>query len=153
MRRKILSMLTLLTICSGFASCDEDFDNWRSETRDEVDWTNARVTIDVNDWIYDSNGNGSGYYYSNIKVKEIDKEVYRYGLVCCYLYDGDVQTQLPCTRYMTDGKHEWQRTIDFDFYRRGVTIYVTDFVPQNGASDNFVPDEPEDMKFRIAVIK
>ena len=72
------------------------------------------------------------------------------------MYDDAVQTQLPCTRYMSDGKHQWTRTIDFDFYKRGITIYVTDFVTQNEAStkpsDDFVPDEPGEIKFRIAVL-
>ena len=155
MRRKILSMFMLLA-AAGFVSCDEDFDYLRIETRDEVDWTTITVTIDADEWNYNSNSDDTGYYYADVKVREIDKDVCRNGLVCCYMYDDAVQTQLPCTRYMSDGKHQWTRTIDFDFYKRGITIYVTDFVTQNEAStkpsDDFVPDEPGDIKFRIAVL-
>lgn len=146
MKRKILSMFTLLAIVAGFSSCDDDY--LRNETRDDVEWTTKKIKVEEEDWIYQSNRNApGGYFYTDIKVNELDGDVFRGGLVCCYLYDGDdVQIPLPCTRTMSDGKHEWQRTIDFDFYRKGITIYVSDF-----PSDDFVPD-PEEMKFRIALL-
>ena len=152
MKRKILSMFTLLAIAAGFSSCDDDY--WNTETREDVEWTTQKVTVKERDWAYQTNHSGSGgYYFADIKVRELDGDVFRRGLVCCYMYDGDdLQIPLPCTRTISDGAHEWQRTIDFEFYRKGITIYVTDFIPQSEANANFEPDEPEEMRFRIALL-
>lgn len=154
MRRKILSMFVLLA-AAGFVSCDEDLDHMRNGVSDDVDWTTKKVTVQERDWVYQSNrDNSGGYYYADIKVRDLNSDVFRGGLVCCYLYDGnDVQIPLPCTRTISDSAHEWQRTIDFEFYRKGITIYVTDYIPQTGASNNFEPNEPGEMKFRIALLE
>ena len=159
MRRKILSMFVLLAATAGFVSCDEDLEYMRNGVSDDVDWTTKKVTVQERDWIYQSNhDNSGGYYYADIKVRDLNSDVFRGGIVCCYMYDGnDVQIPLPCTRTMSDGTHEWQRTIDFEFYRKGITFYVTDYIPQTGItttpSDNFEPDEPGEMKFRIVLLE
>ena len=149
MKRKILSMIALVAIAAGFSACEENDGHLRNEIREDVDWSITKVTIDEDDWSYKTNRDGSSYYYCDVKVNDIDSWVYKGGLVCCYLYDGDdVQTQLPCTRYLTDGTNYWTRTIDYDFYKKGVTIYVTDFLP-----DNSQPETPEKMTFRILVLE
>ena len=138
-------------MAGGFTACDEDFDCLRNETRDEVDWFTTKVTIEPRDWNYSPNG----YYYTDVKVRELDRDVFRGGIVCCYLYDGkDVQIQLPYTRHYNEGGQEWTRTIDYDFYKHGVTIYVTDYSPNQGSNgDKFEPECPDEMTFRIALIE
>ena len=155
MKRKILSIFALIVMAGGFTACDEDFDYLRSETRDEVDWFTTKVTIDSHDWNYSQGGN---YYFADVRVRELDRDVYRGGIVCCYLYDGnDVQIQLPYTRHYNEGGQEWIRTIDYEFYKRGITIYVTDYPLNQGSSsssanDQFEPERPDDMTFRIALL-
>ncbi len=149
MKRKILSMFVLAAVAVSFSACEVDDDHLRNETREDVDWSIAKVTIYEDDWNYKTNRDGSSYYYVDVKVNEINNRVYKGGLVCCYMYDGDdVQTQLPCTRYLTDGTNYWTRTIDYDFYKKGVTIYVTDFLPDGEKAEN-----PGKMTFRIAVLE
>lgn len=142
-RNFILAALALMFV--GLAtSCDDD-DSLRDETSDDVTWHTKKITVKAKDWELYSNRDNDIYYFADIDVSELTSAVCKGGIVCCYLYEGDAQTQMPCTRYYQDSdQNYWSKTIDYDFYKGGITIYVTD--------SEFYDENPGDMEFRLAFI-
>lgn len=145
MKRKLLWAFAALLSVGTLASCEEDDDHLRNRTEDDIEWNTKEVTVRSGDWEYvNGSRNCNSYYYADVKVSDLNKEKCKGGIICCYLYDDDVQTQLPCTRYFNTDGEEWSRTIDYDFYKNGVTFYVTE------SRDSL--SQPERMEFRIAFI-
>lgn len=145
MKRKLLWAFAALLSVGTLASCEEDDDHLRNRTEDDIEWNSINVTVRAGDWEYvKGSKNCNSYYYADVDLKELKQNKCDGGLICCYLYDDDVQTQLPCTRYYNSGNKEWSRTIDYDFYKKGVTFYVTE------SNDSI--SLPERMEFRIVFI-
>lgn len=145
MKKSFLMAFMAMAFTGFLVSCEEDDEHLRNRTEDDIEWNTINVTVRAGDWEYvEGSRNCNSYYYADVKVSDLDKNKCKGGIICCYLYDDEVQTQLPCTRYYNSGNEEWSRTIDYDFYKKGVTFYVT----ESRDSINL----PERMEFRIAFI-
>ena len=84
------------------------------------------------------------YFKCNKKVSDLTYAVLDGGMVNCYLYvdNSDTQAQLPTVRHFENREgHLWTRTIDYEYYSGGVTFYVTD--------SDFAGEQPGTMDFRL----
>ncbi len=146
MKRKLLWAFAALLSVGALTSCEDDSHTLRDEMSEDIDWYSKKITVKSDDWVLHSNrDNDNIYYYADIKVSELTGSICKGGIICCYLYEDNAQTQLPCTRYYQDSdQNYWSKTIDYDFYKGGITIYVTD--------SEFYDENPGDMEFRLAFI-
>jgi hypothetical protein len=105
-----------------------------------------RFTVKASDWQQVTDQAGlNRYYRCNFPISGVNQYVIDNGATIAYIeFDGFQQT-LPYTRHFenNDGA-KWTRTVDFDFSRTDVHFYVT--------NNDFVPDPPETMYFRVVFI-
>jgi|GEM_PF-2672504 len=146
MKRHFLFAIAAVVFSGFVASCDDDDkDDLRSGIEDSINWHSIAITVHSDDWKYHTGrNNANGYYYADVKVDKLTRAICDGGMVCCYIYNDDYQSPLPNIRYYNSGNEEWTKTIDYEFYRKGVTFYVTD-------SHN-IDELPEKMEFRLAFI-
>lgn len=141
MKTRIITAIVLATI--GLASCSEsDTFALRDQCTEDACWYSGE--FDVNRWTKVSDRDGlNSYYMADIRVPRLDYEIMRGGLVNCYLFvNSNTQTPLPCVRHYENADGQlWTRTIDFEYYNGGVTVFVTD--------SDFSGDVPDSMTFRI----
>ena len=140
--RKLFIVIFLLSCLTAFNSCDNGTRTLRNETTVDVIWTSVEICADK--WMKCSDADGLNTYYKySIGINGLNMNVLKGGLVQCYLYNGDSQTPLPVVRHYENlhGQY-WTRTIDYEFYHGGVSIYVTD--------NDFAGDPPGVMYFRLA---
>lgn len=140
--RIILAALLLTTL--GMLSCADDADTLRSDISQETRWYSGEFSVLATEWIKVADRNGlNSYYKASKRITQISDNVLSGGQVNCYLYvDNNTQAPLPNVRhYENNSGQMWTRTVDYDFYNGGVTIYVTD--------SDFAGEKPESMTFRI----
>lgn len=135
-------LAAIAVMALGVTSCDRYVNTLRNETSEEVRWYSADFHVDRWTKVYDADGL-NGYYKADVKVSYLDYAVLRGGQVNCYLYTStETQTPLPNVRhYENSAGQRWTRTIDYEYYSGGLTIYVTD--------NDFACDVPGGMYFRV----
>lgn len=140
MKARILLVIILLTL--GLTSCENDARTLRSVTNEDVNWYSGEFTVDRWEKCCDRDGLNV-YYRAEVRIDRINYMVFRGGQVNCYLYiDQYTQAPLPNVRHYENKEGQmWTRTIDYDYYEGGMTIYVTD--------SDFAGDYPDPMSFRL----
>jgi hypothetical protein len=133
-------ILLILAVALAVISC-------RDSVSDEL---NAKqiISLKVNssDWVENTDNAGLNRFYSyHFPVNEINSNIYNNGAVVGYIeLDGRQQT-LPYVRhYENSNGSMWTRTVDFDYLKGGINIYVT--------NSDFMSDPPETMNFRIVLM-
>lgn len=135
----------IILMALGLTSCEKkEIYTVRDETAEQVNWFCGE--FDVERWMECSDADSlNKYYKADIRIQHLDCDAVHYGQVNCYLYVGpDIQTPLPYNRhYENRVGQKWTRTIDYEYYEGGITIYVTD--------NDFAGDVPGPMTFRITL--
>ncbi|MCK9300957.1 MAG: hypothetical protein M0P23_06220 [Bacteroidales bacterium] len=133
----VLGIITLLLY-----SCDTTVFE-----RETTQWTFVELEAKPADWQEYVDNDGKNRYYScSYNVPEIDYDVYDYGAVLCYVDLNGAQQIMPYVRHYEDTNGaQWTRTVDFEYSRGKVNIFVT--------NSDFVVDPPaETMYFRLVLI-
>lgn len=142
MKGRIFAAIAVMAL--GLTSCERYVYTIRDETSEEIRWYSAEFNVER--WVECCDADGlNRYYVADISIPRITSNVIRYGQVNCYLFVGaETQTPLPCVRHYENLKAQlWTRTIDYEYYNGGLSIYVTD--------NDFAGDVPEPMSFRITM--
>lgn len=139
------AVLFLLACAPAFVSCDDETRTLRNETTDDVIWKSKEIRVLDTEWQKFVDRDGMNCYFKcNKKVSDLTYAVLDGGMVNCYLYvdNSDTQAQLPTVRHFENREgHLWTRTIDYEYYSGGVTFYVTD--------SDFAGEQPGTMDFRL----
>lgn len=140
MKTRIIAAIILGAV--GLMSCEDDARTLRVETTEDVCWYSGEFSIGHWTKVSDRNGLNS-YYKADVRLNNMNYDVISGGLVNCYLFvDADVQAPLPCVRHYENAEGQmWTRTIDYEYYYGGLTVYVTD--------SDFAGENPGPMSFRI----
>lgn len=105
------------------------------------------ITVNKGDWVESTDADGLNRYYScHVSMPEINSTIYNKGSVVVYYYNGNTQQQLPYVRhYQNTAGYYWTETVDFDYTKGGMDLYVTDsdFAPNN---------RPDGMDFRVVLM-
>lgn len=139
---KARTFAAIVFVALGLTSCERYVYTVRDETSEEVRWYSGEFNVER--WIEGCDADGlNRYYMANVSIPRLDYNAVRYGQVSCYLYVGPgTQAPLPYVRHYENYKDQrWTRTIDYEYYEGGITIYVTD--------NDFAGDVPEPITFRI----
>lgn len=139
---KTVTFTAIAIMTLGLVSCEGYVSTVRNETTDCVRWYSCEFC--VNCWTECCDAEGlNRYYKADVSVYHLSGEVTRAGQVSCYMYvDNDVQAPLPSVRHYENNEGQmWTRTIDYDYYCGGMTIYVTD--------SDFAGGVPGPMAFRV----
>lgn len=139
---KKIAFAAMAIMAFGLMSCENDASTIRDELSEEVRWYSGEFNVDCWTRLSDTDGL-NGYYKADVRIPNLNYSVLRGGQVNCYLFVGkDAQAPLPYVRHYENGSGQrWTRTIDYEYYDGGVTVYVTD--------SDFAGDVPEAMSFRI----
>ena len=133
-------LFLILAIALAVISC-------RDSVSDELD-TKQIISLKVNssDWVENIDNAGLNRFYSyHFPINEINSNIYNNGAVVGYIELDGRQQALPYVRHFENSNGTmWTRTVDFDYLKGGVNIYVT--------NSDFVSDPPETMNFRIVLI-
>ena len=133
-------LFLILAIALAVISC-------RDSVSDELD-TKQIISLKVNssDWVENTDNAGLNRFYSyHFPINEINSNIYNNGAVVGYIELDGRQQALPYVRHFENSNGTmWTRTVDFDYLKGGVNIYVT--------NSDFVSDPPETMYFRIVLI-
>ncbi|MBP6661798.1 MAG: hypothetical protein KA172_01795 [Paludibacter sp.] len=133
-------LFLILAIALAVISC-------RDSVSDELD-TKQIISLKVNssDWVENTDNAGLNRFYSyHFPINEINSNIYNNGAVVGYIELDGRQQALPYVRHFENSNGTmWTRTVDFDYLKGGVNIYVT--------NSDFVSDPPETMNFRIVLI-
>jgi len=133
-------LLLIFAVALAFISC-------RDSVSDELD-TKQIISLKVNsaDWVENTDNAGLNRFYSyHFSVNEINSNIYNNGAVVGYIELDDRQQALPYVRHFENSNGiMWTRTVDFDYLKGGVNIYVT--------NSDFMSDPPETMNFRIVLM-
>lgn len=142
MKNGILFAVMVLLCMTGLSSCD--LVSLRDETTNEVKWKSLEIC--ATEWTKCSDAKGLNTYYKySTRISELNYDVLKGGIVQCFLYDGDTQVALPDSRHYEDEKgNRWTRTIDFEVYSGGISIYVTD--------NDFSGEAPGTLRFRLTLL-
>ena len=152
--KKILFLLSaaimLLTSCEGPAGRD-GLDGLDGEG---MYWFVKKYTINTNQWeLVNGKDQLNSYFRAEVKIPELDSEIYKNGNVFCYMYqdvDGvEVQTILPFSLPMgqsnPNGSEElWTETYAYDFTVGSVMFYVN-------YSDFYTSNRPPTTSFRVVL--
>ena len=133
-------LFLILAIALAIISC-------RDSVSDELD-TKQIISLKVNsaDWVENIDNAGLNRFYSyHFPINEINSNIYNNGAVVGYIELDDRQQTLPYVRHFENSNGiMWTRTVDFDYLKGGVNVYVT--------NSDFVSDPPETMNFRIVLM-
>lgn len=94
-------------------------------------WATQSYHIKASDWKLQGKTNElNSYYYVNISIPDLDKNIFQYGSVLAYLEtEPGIKNGLPYVSHRGGkdnlGEFLWTQTYDFDFYPGGATIYLT----------------------------
>jgi hypothetical protein len=133
-------LFLILAVALAVISC-------RDSVSDELD-TKQIISLKVNsaDWVENTDNAGLNRFYSyHFPINEINSTIYNNGAVVGYIELDDRQQTLPYVRHFENSNGiMWTRTVDFDYLKGGVNIYVT--------NSDFMSDPPETMNFRIVLM-
>lgn len=133
-------LFLILAVALTFISC-------RDSVSDELD-TKQIISLKVNsaDWVENTDNAGLNRFYSyHFPINEINSTIYNNGAVVGYIELDDRQQALPYVRHFENSNGiMWTRTVDFDYLKGGLNIYVT--------NSDFMSDPPETMNFRIVLM-
>jgi len=133
-------LFLILAVALAVISC-------RDSVSDELN-TKQIISLKVNssDWVENTDNAGLNRFYSyHFSVNEINSNIYNNGAVVGYIELDGRQQALPYVRHFQSSNGSmWTRTVDFDYLKGGVNIYVT--------NSDFVSDPPETMNFRIILM-
>ncbi|HLP04653.1 MAG TPA: hypothetical protein VK152_04410 [Paludibacter sp.] len=135
------NILTFICLSLLLMSCGDNY-------YVEEDLTTKRVYdihVKATQWIPHTDANGLNLYYSyQYSIDDAGYDLSRLAAMA-YINYGNYQQALPCTtHYENESKYLWTRTIDFDYSRTDIQIYVT--------NSDFVADPPGAMDFRVFFI-
>ena len=104
------------------------------------------ITVNKSDWVESTDIDGLNRSYScHFSMPEINSTVFNKGSVVVYYYNGNAQQQLPYVRhYQNTAGDYWTQTVDFDYTKGGIDIYVT--------SSDFAAIRPDGMDFRVILM-
>lgn len=139
---KTVTFTAIMIMTLGLVSCERYVTTVRNETTDDVRWYSAEFCVDY--WTACCDADGlNGYYKADVRIYDLNYKILRSGQVSCYMYvNADTQTPLPCVRHYENYRGQmWTRTIDYEYYNGGMTIYVTD--------SDFAGDVPGPISFRV----
>lgn len=150
-------ILILLSLAASMmlSSCTKII---REEYREEIfvdpDISNIIINVRQSDWAY-SDIDNNNYFYANVKIPEINKDVLMGSLVKMYrVYDKNVHAELPYVRpveYQIKGD-DWgfyTETVDYEFGEGYVTIFYTVSDFEYEIDPSIIPDA---MKFRLCIL-
>ena len=110
--------------------------------------TKQIINIGVNkaDWVESTDVNGQNRYYScHFSMPEINSTIYNDGSVVVYYEENNAQQQLPYVRHFQNKAGDfWTQTVDFDYTKGGLDIYVT--------TSDFAAITPDGMNFRVVLM-
>ena len=133
-------LFLILAVALAVISC-------KDSVSDQLD-TKQIISLKVNssDWIENTDNAGLNRFYSyHFPVNEINPNIYNNGAVVGYIELDNRQQTLPYVRHFENSNGKlWTRTVDFDYLKGGVNIYVT--------NSDFANDPPETMNFRIVLM-
>jgi len=108
-------------------------------------WKVIEKSVNTNDWVaYPSNSNVR-YYSVRFTVPEITENIFLDGVILCYLYYDGRQIILPSVRHYQGGNIFWTQTIDYEYWKGGIEIFVTN-------SDFYYPEQPASMIFVLQIL-
>ncbi len=116
---------------------------------DNDETTNIKIinlSVPKADWIEVTDADKlNRYYYSSFNVPEITPWIYNNGVINAYIVLDAATQPLPYVRHFEnlDG-FKWTRTVDFEYESGKVRIFVT--------NDDFIPDLPQAMNFKVSII-
>jgi hypothetical protein len=133
-------LFLILAVSLAIISC-------RDSVSDEL--TNKQIIslkVNSSDWVENTDNAGLNRFYSyHFPINEINSNIYNNGAVVGYIELDGRQQALPYVRHFENSKGTmWTRTVDFDYLKGGVNVYVT--------NSDFVSDPPETMNFRIVLM-
>ena len=154
---KKLILFTL--IATIFISCEGPMGPRGHDGRDGHDgndgllstWHIVKLPVRSTDWQPVMGNSGYVDYYIAVfnNVPEITQNIYKDGLVLCYIDYGDSKQILPTVipyYYEDDGVFEaWTQTIDFMYWTGGVQINLTN-------SDFVYGGQPGNMNFVLQIL-
>ena len=155
--RKVLFLLTTAVLL--FASCEgpagrDGLDGFDGLDGDGMYWFVKTYTINENQWqLVNGVDQLNSFYKAEIKISELDRDIYDGGNVFCYMYqrvDGkEVQTLLPFTipkgqSYPNGTEDLWTETYAYDFMVGSIMIYVN-------YSDFYTSNRPPTKSFRVVL--
>jgi hypothetical protein len=133
-------LFLILAVALAVISCKDSVSN-------ELN-TKQIISLKVNssDWVENTDKAGLNRFYSyHFSVNEINYNIYNNGAVVGYIELDNRQQALPYVRHFESANGSlWTRTVDFDYSKGGVNIYVT--------NSDFLSDPPETMNFRIVLM-
>ena len=131
-------ILLLFAIPILLLSCDD--------SSKDLNMKVINLSVKSNDWVENLDQNGLNRYYScHFTMPEITSSVYQNGNASTYIVFNNSQQILPYVRHYENAAGAlWTRTVDFDYSKGGMNIYVT--------NSDFVVDPPEAMDFRVAIV-
>jgi len=108
-------------------------------------WKVIELPVNTNDWVAYPNNSNVGYYSVSFNVPEITENIFLDGVILCYLFYDGRQIILPSVRHYQDGSFLWTQTIDFEYWKGGLEIFVTN-------SDFYYPERPASMLFVLQIL-
>lgn len=123
----ILSVLFISTSCEG----PEGPMGPPGEQGSGTNWFTQSYTVQAKDWkLKGKPGELNSFYYADIPISQLSQFIYEKGTVLGYIEtESGVKNSLPYVSHRggSDDKGEflWTQTYDFDFYKGGITVYLT----------------------------
>lgn len=139
---KTWTFTAVILMTLGLGSCTFEANTLRNDVAEEVRWYSGEFQISRWEKVCDEDGL-NGYYRANVMIPQLQYSILRGGQVNCYMFlDGNAQAPLPCVRHYENLYGQtWTRTIDYEYYDGGITVFVTD--------SDFAGDVPDILSFRI----
>lgn len=140
MKKGIFTAVILMTM--GLVSCTIETTTLRNDVAEEIRWYSGEFNVSRWEKVCDADGLNS-YFRADVIVPQLNYSVLRGGQVNCYmLLDKNSQAPLPCVRHYENLYGQtWTRTIDYEYYDGGITVFVTD--------SDFAGEVPDILSFRI----
>ena len=108
-------------------------------------WKVIEMPVSTNDWVAHPSSSNVSYYSVAFNVPEITENIFLDGVILCYLYYDGRQIILPSVRHYQDGSFLWTQTIDYEYWKGGLEIFVTN-------SDFYYPERPASMTFVLQIL-
>lgn len=143
----LLSILVLFASCERTVYIDRPVDRPVPANKKIID-----IKVTSSDWRY-SNQSDNNFYFAEISVPEITKNVYDNGIVSMYIEyansDGSMSLgAMPSVRHKEENKngvwHQYTETIDFEYSVGKVVVYLT--------YSDFAISQPNDVYFLLKMM-
>ena len=108
-------------------------------------WKVIELPVNTDVWVGYPNNSNPRFYSVSFTVPEITEDIFYDGVILCYLYYDGRQIILPSVRHYQDGEFLYTQTIDYEYWKGGLEIFLTN-------SDFYYPGRPASMLFVLQIL-